>query len=425
VRADGAQRFAPRDRIWLGVNSIQLATTADPVDVAGLRARVAALAEQEPSLRYFSTVDPARPDLYRHSSTPAQAAAVLAERGDGLVRPWPAADVETAVAELLQSDDGLPVPVLYAGRLPGGQGLVGHRFPHVLGDGLTAMAHLRRLVHGPDPASRAAPWPVAGVDKPLDAALRERYRGDLRRLLTELRAPRPSPSGPALTGSGPDGAGPDHRVEVVVRHLGPAGTSALKEWRKAHQSGVSMMTMVAAAVRRGLADTGLLPAEEGMFVAFDLRTFLPRGSSAGGNFISVTWLAPADPLSPRSVEEAISATSSSGRPLLGLAVGAAKEGLRRSTPVPVMPAPSARRDVAFSHMRVGKQLPPALLAAGDDPVMVVAGAVPSSVGGISVTIAEIGEHVTLTAVFCSPHTPRDPVVQVLDRFAAGPADLLG
>lgn len=420
MTTDRAQRFAPRDRLWLGVNSIQLVTSAEPVDPAVLRERMTALAEQEPTLRYFSTVDPARPDRYQDSGTPAEAAAVLAARGDGLVRPWPQDDPERLIADLLQADDGRPEPVVFAGALPGGQPVLGHRFPHVLGDGLSAIAHLRRLVHGPDPASRAAPWPVAGLPKPLDTALRERYRGDLRRLLTELRAPRPTPAGPptAATGQG-------HRVEVVVRHLGPAGTGALKEWRKAHQSGVSMMTMVAAAVRRGLADTGLLPAQEGMFVAFDLRTFLPRGGNAAGNFISVTWLAPADPLSPRSVEEAISATASSGRPLLGLAVGAAKEGLRRSTPLPGLPAAAARRDVAFSHMRVGKQLPPALLAAGDAPAMVIACAAPTSAGGISFTLAEIGEHLTVTAVFCSPHTPREPVVQVLDRLAAAPADLLG
>ncbi len=416
-------RFAPRDRVWLGVNNIQLITTAEPLDLAAMTARMQALAEAEPGLRFFTRTSGRYPDRYRDAATPGQAMAAC----DGLVRPLgPAAagqDVDQldldaaadAAGALLDADDGRPVPAVFAGH-----GMVGQRFPHVFGDGLSAISHLRRLAIGPEPASTAAPFPIHGLPHPLTTALRERYRATPRRVLDELRADRPAPR----TSAPPVVSTTANSVQVLFRLVDTEAMNELKAYRKAHLPGVSTMAMVTAALRRGLAREHLIPADDGMFVVFDLRSYLPRGGHTGGNFISASYLRPADPLSAASINDELKAAQGSGRPLLGLTVGSARLAARRHTPVPASRRPATGRDVAFSHMRVSRVLPAAILAAPGAKPAVLAAATPGSVGSISYTLVETGAQLSVTAVFCAPFTPRDRMAAVLDDLQRSPAELL-
>jgi hypothetical protein len=423
--------FAPRDRVWLGVNNIQFTSLPENLDADAVTARVAALAEAEPGLRYFTRTVPGRPGRYIDATTPEQAR----QAAVGLVQTLPGTDLNAladAAAALLDSDDGTPVPAVFAG-----QGIVGHRFPHVFGDGLSAITHLRRLAAGPEPTSSKHPWPIPGVERPLAASLKERYLPDgkaprhlldgAKLLLSDLRMERPaSDAAPAVhPDGGPDGAGPAgaQRVTIVFKHLDGAVTGQLKAWRKANAPGVSTMSILAAAIRRGLAEQHLVPAEQGMFMAYDLRTYLPRGSATGGNFISVTYLAPGDPLSPVSVNAAVREANQSRRPLLGLAAGAARLAGRAGRIQP-MRAPATTRDVAFSHMRLGALLPPDLVAAPGAPAVIFAASTPPTVGGVAFTLGEIADQTSVTAVFCSPFTPKARVQAVLDELAEDPVRLL-
>ncbi|MFI7588350.1 hypothetical protein ACIB24_14875 [Spongisporangium articulatum] len=420
-------RFAARDRLWLGVNSIQLVTPAQPIDLDGMRERIRRLAEQEPRLRYFCRPGGA-PDRYRQALD-ARAALAL---GHDIVRPLPVGTgpgtpLEASVSHALTHDDGESRAIVYVG-----DGIVGHRLPHALGDGLGASTHLRRLSTGPDPDSTMAPFPLPSAVRPLPMALAGRYLDDglmatPRRLLADLRMPRPvpptGPTGPADPAWNPAGAQVRNDVHVVIRTVGAQALAALRAWRNQRASGASTTSVQVAAIRRGLADVGLIPADDGMFMAFDLRGTLPQG--ADGNFVSVPYLEPDDPLDPVAISAATRAASASGLPLVQFTRGAVKVSLSRRTPVPAMLRPANRRTVAFSHLRIDRILPAEVTRRPDGVSMVVAAAMPPEVSAMSFMLLEHGGELTVTAVFCSPFTRREPVEQVLDRFSGDPIGLLG
>lgn len=415
-------RYPPRDRIWLGANSVQLVTPNASVDLEQLRKRIDELSQKEPLLRWFRT--PGRvPDRYRQAGD-AAAASALAER---LVQAWPSSDgpgttLESATAAVLNADDGTPAPAIFAGH-----GSVGQLFPHVLGDGISALSHLRRLGVGFESPS-PAPFPLSGQDRPLAAALRRRYLSHgwasaLKQLRADLSVPRPAPPGAPEGAASAPGAKPAIKpsIQIVIRSMDADRVQALKQWRRTH-TGAGLPAIQIAGIRRGLADAGLLTPQTGMFVVFDLRPFL-KSNHSHGNFISVPYLVPDNPTDPVSVAASLSSTMDSGLPLIVLARGAARATLRRSSgPSPVRP--SSQRTVSFSHMVVGRLLDPPLFTPADGPMLMVSATRPVDEGNLSFMICEHGRTATVTAVFCSPFTAREPVEQILDHWVTDPLALL-
>ncbi|MFI7587858.1 hypothetical protein ACIB24_12360 [Spongisporangium articulatum] len=422
-------RYDARDRLWLGVNSVQLISLAEPLDLDGLRARVRALAEQDPGLAYFRRPGAAA-DRYRQAADGPTAASVLPEVRVLDAGSGPGTPLEAAMSAVMTADEGTPVAEVFAF-----DDLVGHKFPHVFGDGLSAATHLRRLGTGPEPGS-ALPFPIPGLTHPVERAMRSRYLasgalkapGLVRRDLDlERFAPPAEATGPddvawnPAAGTGDRAA--ENTVQVVIRQLDPEGGAALKAWRKQHGAGASAASVQLAAIRRGLADAGVIPAEDGMFVVYDLRHTL-HPAPVGGNFISVPYLKPTSSLDPVAINTAMKAANASGLPLVQLARGTAKAALSRNHDLPRMRQPANRRDVSFSHMRVEGMLPTSVVGRPDGTAQIVAAAMPPNVGSLSFQIVEHGPYVTVTAVFCSPFTPREGVEEALTRFAKDPVALL-
>ncbi|MCI4658139.1 hypothetical protein [Cryobacterium zhongshanensis] len=107
----------------------------------------------------------------------------------------------------------------------------------------------------------------------------------------------------------------------------------IRSWSRKHAGGASFTAVLTMMLRRALERSGV-PVAPASTLVYDLRRYLPPGSTVFGNFITGIPLRVANPDDPEQLDARIQETVASARPLAALLAGAAKHRLRPA-PVPV------------------------------------------------------------------------------------------
>ena len=274
------------------------------------------LAAQRPEHRYFSLLDrdrarwlqPAGAALDRHCEE-------MVVGSDSPIGDW-----DDALHELLVAHSAAR-PVTFVV----GPDFVAAALSHAVGDGTTNNRTVPELVRaaleGTTPLDLGAP----GVGHPLARATLRFFAGDPRRVGALLRSSRPAP---ADAPAGEHGA--ESRLPHFVSVRSKTGyVSALRELRARRPNKVSTPSLLFAATTRLMRAREVVD-QEGVMVLVDCRRYL-RGGPVWGNFISGTYLSPADPSSPDDVNAAIRTALATGRPLAALATAATRRTLRGRT----------------------------------------------------------------------------------------------
>jgi hypothetical protein len=274
------------------------------------------LAAQRPQYRFFSQLDRNRARWLQ------PAGAALDRHCEQMVvaYPSPMADWDAALhAFLVAHSAARPVTFVV------GPDFVAAVLSHAVGDGTTNNRTVPELVRaaldGSTPVDLAAP----GIGHPLARATMRFFAGDPRRAAALLRSSRPTP---------PAASEADHAAEARLPHFisvrsKPGYVSALRELRAGRPGKLSTPALLFAATTRLMRAEGVVD-QEGMMVLVDCRRYL-RGGPVWGNFISGTYLSPADPSSPEDVNAAIRTALATGRPLAALATAVTRRTLRGRT----------------------------------------------------------------------------------------------
>jgi hypothetical protein len=274
------------------------------------------LAAQRPEYRFFSLLDRERALWLQ------PAGAALDRHCDEMVvgLPSPMDDWDAALHELLVSHSAARPATFVVGP-----DFVAAVISHAIGDGTTNNSTVPELIRaaleGGTPTDIAAP----GVAHPLARATTRFFGGDPRRVAALLRSSRPTPAGATAL---PQLA--ERRLpRFISARSKPGYVSALRELRASRPVKVSTPSLLFAATTRLMRAEGVVD-KAGMMVLVDCRRYL-RGGPVWGNFISGTYLSPADPSSAEDVNAAIRAALATGRPLAALAVAATRTTLRGRT----------------------------------------------------------------------------------------------
>lgn len=422
TRTTGWTRLPGRDRIWLGLHTAGISTTSGPTGRDLVRARLREIAAADPGCVLFRQAHPRRPDLWRAARDVDEAL----ERADALpLEPLPGRDrasvtrvLETFVA---RGAAGPQVTIFVHETTDGGPGVVGYAIPHVWGDALTALGVGRSLVTGPDPSGRS--WTHLGtpVRRPLLSALRQRF-GGLAALRSVPAARRAGTMGPAVAcAPAADVAGAE--PVVLTTSITREPLRDLKAWRRLHGGGASLNSVVMAVTRAALLAEGVRLSGD-LVVVYDDRLFLAPGSSTRGNFVSALRLRPADPCDPRSVNDAVQAAMTAGRPLLALAAGATLSSAVRRPQWPTAPAPGGTPDLSFACVRSDRVLPPHLVRGADDENVLVCVTTPATRASVAAMVIDQGSEIHVTVTAHAPLVSRVAVERALARLATQPVSLL-
>jgi hypothetical protein len=298
---------------------LSIALAFGPIEAPSPDAFVAMLrrlAAQRPEYRFFSLLDrdrarwvqPTGDALDRHCEQMVVASAS------------PMADWDDALhAFLIAHSAARPVTFVV------GPDFVAAVLSHAVGDGTTNNRTVPQLVRaaldGTTPLDLAAP----GIGHPLARATTRFFAGDPRRVAALLRSSRPTP---------PAEPAADHAAEAPLPHFisirsKPGYVSALRALRGGRPAKVSTPALLFAATTRLMRVENVVD-QEGMMVLVDCRRYL-GGGPVWGNFISGTYLSPADPSSPEDVNAAIRTALATGRPLAALATAATRRTLHGRT----------------------------------------------------------------------------------------------
>lgn len=436
-----------RDRIWLGLNTTILVSSAEPTSTQRLRALLADVAQADPECVLFRVADPTRPDRWRPAADVAEAQRVAADLPVVVVGSPDRESAARAVADLVETGTTGPTVRLFVAESGDGPGLVGLSIPHSWGDAMTVLGLARTLLSGPDPDGRLYTHVGEPRPKPLLAALRNRF-GSLKALRTVPAArragvrdvPAGTPSGAsaggaargaagAVLGGGgtasaatalrEDGTGAASGVVVMPVVLDRDAASTLKVWRRASGTGASTSSILMAGVRAAL-DAERVDLTDALVVAYDNRPYLPRGSSTRGNFASALRLRAADPHHPAEVHAVVHEANSAGRPLLALAAASARAALVRRPRWPSYPAPGGESDLSFAYVRIDRVLPTRLLAPTGGEAFVVVTTTPGAYGSVAVMVGDVSTEVHVTVTAHRSRIDEDAVRRALAAFAKDP-----
>ena len=422
TRMTGWTRLPGRDRIWLGLHTAGVTTTTEPTGRDLVRARLREIAAADPGCVLFRQAHPRRPDLWRAPQDVDEAL----RRADALpLELLPGRDRASVTraleAYVARGSTGPQVTIFVHETTDGGPGVVGYAIPHAWGDALTALGVGRSLVTGPDPAGRL--WTHVGtpVRRPLLSALRQRF-GTLAALRSVPAARRAGTVGAAVAcppAVQVDGAEP----VVLATSIAREPLRDLKAWRRVHGGGASLNSVVMAVTRAALLAEGVTLSGD-LVVVYDDRLFLASGSSTRGNFVSALRLRPADPCDPASVDEAVRAAMSAGRPLLALAAGATLSSTVHRPQWPVAPAPGGTPDLSFACVRSDRVLPPHLVRGADGENVLVCVTTPATRASVAAMVIDQGSEIHVTVTAHAPLVARAAVERALARLATHPVSLL-
>ena len=127
--------------------------------------------------------------------------------------------------------------------------------------------------------------------------------------------------------------------------------SRLREWRDAAWPGISITSIVTAAIVTALDQVRLPIDRTGLCVLVDGRRYLPEGSMPSGNFAVGQFDTPLDSSDPSAVHAAIHDVIDTGRPLPTIALGDLRGLLARRTTGSFDSAPiSPQLRISVSHL---------------------------------------------------------------------------
>lgn len=297
---------------------------------------------------------------------------------------------------------------------------------HALGDARLMTLLLTGVVEAAR-TGEAPAWARLAEDRhPLRAALLHRGGADRFRPGAAVRAMRPSlPSRDRSTGDRDRPWRPS--VTAVYQRSEPGVLAEVRDWRRAHEPGMSRVPITFAAAHAALRAVGLRPQRRSL-VLFDGRRYLPRGVTVNGNFVAGLDLVVGEAPTPADFHDVIEQAAVAGRPLTamlaGLTVGRTLAAVSRIGGAPPTVPAAPRPYIAYSH--VG--LPPAaarLPWIGPRRDHVYTGlAEPAGPEGLTLVFAEIGDCLQVSASFHSGVFDRSRVAEALDLLCHDPISLL-
>jgi len=299
-------------------------------------------------------------------------------------------------------------------------GLILARFGHPIGSGAYLNTLIAELMRAAAAGRPPQPPPVRqGRFLVTRAALRHfgRHPGALLRMLRTLRpAPTSAPKTRTVEG---------WRATLTTRsdRSDESATRRVRAWRDRYAPGISVASIVFAALASAFGQVGLDPDPAGVVLLVDGQRYLRKSWAAGPNFIIGQYLAVPDLRDPRAIHETLHAAIDSGRPLAAMGLRLLRQPRdigaenARTVPDPVRP----RLILTFGRLDVFADLPWAV------PVDQARHTNVSSVGepdALSVATWELNGALHLAASFHSGVFPPEAVSAALRLFCSSPVALL-
>lgn len=209
-----------------------------------------------------------------------------------------------------------------------------------------------RTVRSPLPRALAG-WMVHNPRHVLDIA-HAKFRSVAFPSRPTTAARRPAAAADATTGAVRAGAPAWVRSPAVAVGTSQAGApSALRAWRDRHRPGLTVTSLLCAAVAGAVRSQGVGVANSATFL-FDCRRYLRTREVVLGNFAVGIDFAGIDPTSPEDLDRVLTHAVDTGRPLAAGALSALRS-TRRSTASPtraetVMPAEAPPAELIFSDI---------------------------------------------------------------------------
>lgn len=222
------------------------------------------------------------------------------------------------------------------------------------------------------------------------------------------------PAPPAVTGSPAASTGPTGTVHATVT---AAGLAELRAWRDTAAPGISVFSLVVAALTRGFGEAGI-ELDEQVTVPVGLRRYLPTGTNPLGNFVAGVSLPHRPGDDPADLQARLARTTASGRPVAGLArvsTRAALARFRRPAAAPISDGPTRLLFSGIGSRRELEALP--WLEAGEPTVAVRVDPAPPA--DISVAVVNLAGTAQLSAYDTTRHDA-EPIRRVLETFAGDP-----
>ncbi|MFD4291841.1 hypothetical protein ACFWPA_04045 [Rhodococcus sp. NPDC058505] len=195
---------------------------------------------------------------------------------------------------------------------------------HGLGEVALALAMHGVILGTIDPTDPNVWRPSGRRGSGIAAAAARTYGTDPRRLFALRSALHRRPE-----------SAPPETIPWIPARSGAAATmppetvARLRAWRDGNDPSVSMFAVIAAALHRGLAASGI-EIDDVVTVTLDARRYLPKGRVPLGNFVSGLEFDLGRAPTPRRIHRASAGATASGRPVANLALNAARTrvGLR-------------------------------------------------------------------------------------------------
>jgi hypothetical protein len=408
------RRMGTRDRTWLEVDNLRTIGPLRGMTAEGLRQTLIRLHDRHSDYRAVCLLDRdgtrwvplSGPDFAAFS----QNLVVRVDATDG-------ADPADAVTRRLVDEPLGDRPLLLA--VSGG--FVGAKISHAVGDGRIVNTLFPELLRATAEGRTPRPPFPSSTRLPLVRAALHHFGRHPSRLVPAARILRPPPS--AETGAALPWRA---RVRYGSARSGHA-LAQVRAWRDNNAPGVSAAAVLFASASAALARCGLTPKWPGAVVLYDVRRYLPRGSTVDGNFSWGQYLLPESLTDPRALHRALSEEFASGRPLAMLALRTARLMLSGTRPTgPVLRAVPAhpRPELTLTHIgRIDQYLD---LPWAGPPEQWRNMSVPTTSGpeAITLSFSELAGALYLNASFDSSTFDPDRVLRVIDLICQDPVGLV-
>lgn len=401
------RRIALIDRPWVGHRSVMFATPLETSPIDQIRAVLAQYMSRHPGAPLSGRIDE---QTCRWIPVPeAERQAHLDRVLIRSVDPEPGGIEEHISVHLPAAAPDLPFVAVVGDRS------ICLVMSHAVGDATTMSGLLVALARA-DQGRLAAIEPRTGTSTPLRALVRQ-LRPNHRQWIEHLR----NPASPPARGAAPP-AGPP-RPAFAGSMLSNARLREVTRWRNANAPGVSVTSVLTAAVYRALTEQGLNIHGGGCYALIDIRAHLPRaGELPYGNLGKSIYLT-ADLNNPRSVDAALGDARNSGRALPAIVVAATKSLLWR--PVHAQPHPGgAPLILTFNSLPVLPGMSDLPWHDSEDRRFYGFG-LSTGPSGITVIALRLREHLQLTASFDESTAHAAAVRRGLEALTESPDVLAG
>lgn len=311
--------LSPLDRGWREARTIGVVYDLQPIDVDDLRERYVAFMRRHPRNKLACRLDATRTRWYPVDPADREAHAmdvIVADDAD----PRDGA-VSWLSDRLLPRHSPLPVVIRVGPRW------LGIDMAHLVGDGLTFSTTYTAFATG-EFERYGTLEPMAGLGVVARATMRELrgHLGDWRRIAA-TPAPEPVPAGSAAVQPAP-------HIVGIASTLEKEQVAQFHQWRKSEMKGLTVTSLMTAAIARAMAAEGLKIDPGRVTSLFDIRRQLSPDVMWQGNLTKAIVLT-ADPTDPHSVQEALVDAAGSARALPAILQGSIGRGARIAAPRPL------------------------------------------------------------------------------------------